>query len=119
MKAALKIKIAKLILWVFTILIISPKVFAEDEMYKARLSLDYTKIMNDKAFLSINVKYKIDKKYQAASDLKLNVYEEISADSLHFLGETVTDHDGNAEYLIVLSNNDFDTECLDSMKHDF
>lgn len=109
MKAALKIKIAKLILWVFTILIVSPTVFAEDEMYKARLSVDYTKIMNDKAFLSINAKYKIDKKYQAASELKLTIYEEISDDSLHFIGEIITDHDGNAEFLIVLAKNESDS----------
>jgi hypothetical protein len=80
---------------------LSPQVQAKD---KARLSVDYYKVMGENGFLLINVKYKVDKKYRPAADLKLNIYEEINEDSIAHRGQVITDDEGNAQFSIMSGN---------------
>lgn len=103
MRAIINNKIAKLILWTICILFMSGQVMAENEKYKARLSVDYIKIMNDRTFLSIDAKYKFEKKYNPATELQLFIYEEIN-DSLLFKGEALTDMEGHAEFPIIMES---------------
>ncbi len=81
----------------FCTLMLSPQIQAKE---KARLSVDYHKIMGEKGYLLINAKYKVEKKYQPASDLKLNIYEEINEDSVALRGQVITDYEGNAHFII-------------------
>ena len=81
----------------FCILMLSPLAQAKE---KARLSVDYHKIMGENGMLFINVKYKVEKKYQPATDLQLNIYEEINEDSIVHRGQVITDYKGNAQFII-------------------
>ena len=81
----------------FCTLMLSPQIQAKE---KARLSVDYHKIMGESGILFINVKYKVEKKYQPATDLKLNIYEEINEDSVVHRGQAITDYEGNAKFII-------------------
>ena len=85
----------------FCTLLLSPQIQAKE---KARLSVDYHKIMGENGFLLINVKYKVEKKYQPAIDLKLNIYEEINEDSIAHRGQVITDYEGNAQFIIESRN---------------
>jgi len=85
----------------FCILILSPQIQAKE---KARLSVDYQKIMGEKGFLLINAKYKVEKKYQPATDLNLNIYEEFHEDSIVLRGKVITDYEGNAQFVIEARN---------------
>ena len=85
----------------FCTLIFSPQIQAKE---KARLSVDYHRIMGENGFLLINVKYKVEKKYEPATELNLNIYEEIEEDSIALRGKVVTDHEGNAQFVIEARN---------------
>ena len=85
----------------FCTLMLSPQIQAKE---KARLSVDYHKIMGENGILFINVKYKVEKKYQPATDLKLNIYEEINEDSIAHRGQIITDYEGNAQFIIEARN---------------
>jgi len=65
--------------------------------------------MEEKAFLLINSKYKVDKTYLPAEYLQLNVYREVQEDSLVLVGNATTNSEGNAEFVIAdedLQSND-------------
>lgn len=85
----------------FCTLMLSPQIQAKE---KARLSVDYYRIMGESGFLLINVKYKVEKKYKPATDLKLNIYEEINEDSIAHRGQVITDYEGNAQFIIETRN---------------
>lgn len=104
MRTDLKQRIAKFVLWTICMLFIASPLKAEDK-YKARLSVDYVSVMNETPFISVNVKYKGEDGYAPATEQKLNVYQQINEDSLAFVGETATDHKGNAEFALNVSVN--------------
>ncbi|RLD64503.1 MAG: hypothetical protein DRI95_10570 [Bacteroidetes bacterium] len=81
----------------FCTIILSPQLQAKE---KARLSVNYNKVMGENGFLLINAKYKIKKKYQPVTNLKLNIYEEISEDSVAYKGQVITDNSGSAKFII-------------------
>lgn len=103
MRAIVLNRFVKSIFWMACLLVIVPKVQAEDQ-YKARLSIDYYSITNDHNYLLINVKYKGDDGYAPATDLKLNVYRQLDNDSLLYKGETITNEDGNAEFEVTIED---------------
>lgn len=98
-------RIAKLVLLAVCMFFIASPIQAEDK-YKARLSLDYVNVMNEISFIAINVKYKGDDGYAPATELTLTVYQQINDDSLSFVGESITNHIGNAEFPLDLSVKD-------------
>jgi len=102
MKANLISKYAVLIFLGSFLMIISTQVKGQE--HKAKLSVDYQKIMGEGSSLLINVKYKPEKKYEPASNLDLNIYQEVSEDSLVLKGKVTTNHNGSAEYTIVPSS---------------
>lgn len=104
MRENIKNTVVKLIFVTFCLLIFIPVSKADDEKYKARLSVDYISIVNDHSFLSINVKFKGEDGYEPATDLKLNIYEQLENDSLAFKGETLTNEKGNAEFTVEIED---------------
>ena len=99
MKANLISKYALLIFLGCFLMIISTQVNGQDK-HKAKLSVDNQKIMGESTILLINVKYKPEKKYEAAANLNLTIYQEVSEDSLVLKGNVTTNNSGNAEYSI-------------------
>ena len=71
-----------------------------DDKIKAKIGVDYFKVMNDRSYISVEVKYKFEKKYQGAEGLSLNVYQNFSDDSLISMGSIITDAGGIAIYEI-------------------
>jgi len=78
------------------------KVFGKKQ--KARLSVEYHKIMGNEAFLSINAKFKGEDGYEPATGLNLYVYREVEEDSVFLEGEITTDMEGNAIFNIKALN---------------
>lgn len=70
----------------------------QDQPYKARLSVDYYKIMGDKSFIKTAVKYKGENGYEPGTMLPLTIYKELEEDSLIFVGKCVTNMKGVAEF---------------------
>jgi hypothetical protein len=95
-------------------LTISSELLAQEQQYKARLSVDYHKIMGDRAYLLINGKFKGEDGYEPTVELTVNVYKQIVEDSLLLIGTAITDSNGNAEFDFISSA----TESADSIiKH--
>lgn len=94
-------------LFIFVLLLIigfilHPVVNAQ-ETYKARLSVDYYKIIGQRSFVNVAVKFKGDDGYEPAVMLPLNLYYEVEEDSLVFVDKVTTDMGGNAQYDIDIS----------------
>ena len=94
-------------------LILSLCIFAfgtqtQAKKYKARLSVDYVNIVGSEMYLDINSKYKGEDGYEPSVLLSVNVYQQITEDSLVMLGEVVTNQEGNAKYPLngVIANGD-------------
>jgi hypothetical protein len=106
MKNIINKKYAVLILMGFLIIGLGSQTKVFGKKQKARLSVEYHKIMGNEAFLSINAKFKGDDGYEPATGLKLYVYREVGEDSIHPEGEITTDMEGNAIFTIKPINNE-------------
>lgn len=100
MKKLMKISVMLPVLMSCLLLTISVRVNAQ---YKARLSVEYHKIIGDRSFISVAAKFKGDDGYEPATMLPLTIYNEISDDSLALIGEITTDMKGDAQLAIDLS----------------
>jgi hypothetical protein len=69
--------------------------------YKARLSVEYHKIMGEKSLIKVGVKFKGDNGYEPATMLPLQVYREIEEDSLVLVGQMTTNMKGSAQYDLI------------------
>lgn len=67
---------------------------------KAKLSVEYHKIIGNDGFLSINAKFKGDDGYEPCTNLELTIYREITDDSLALMGNAITNDNGLAEYVL-------------------
>jgi hypothetical protein len=68
----------------------------------ARLSVDYFHIMNQEAYIAIEAKYKIEKKYVPAQNLNLNIYFQFTEDSLQLIGSCQTEQNGFAKFKLPI-----------------
>jgi hypothetical protein len=102
MKKHLSMRIKLAILLGFYLVSISPQVLAQDKQYKARLSVDYQKIIGENAILLVNGKFKGEDGYEPTVNLPLQVYEVVMEDSLVLAGEIVTDKNGNAQFELTI-----------------
>ena len=100
MKATIIERLAVLIIVGLGMLLVTPQLSAQDEKYKPRLSIEYQKTMGEKAHLLINAKYKGEDGYSPATNLKVNVYQQILEDSLMLVGEITTNNEGNAPFIL-------------------
>jgi hypothetical protein len=103
MKKYLNMKFIIPILLGFGMVSLGPSVMAQNKQYKARLSVDYQKVVGEKAILFVNGKFKGEDGYEPTVNLPLKVYEEVMEDSLVLAGEIVTDKYGNAQFELTIS----------------
>ena len=101
MKVLLQKFIARALILVVALFLVNTNIWAQN---KARLSVDYCKVMNQNSFLKIDVKFKGDDGYEPGTMLALNVYKEIMEDSLVLVGTTTTNMNGDAKFVIELNN---------------
>lgn len=96
MKKYLNIIVSVSTVLVFTILLSSLKVQAQDKQYKARLSAKYHKVIGENPFLQIEGKFKGENGYEPTMNLELNIYQQLGEDSLVLKGQATTDMSGMA-----------------------
>ncbi len=72
----------------------------QSQSIKARLSVEYQKVIGEDGNLFINAKFKGDDGYEPSTQVKLNIYQEIIEDSTIMIGSVVTDEEGNANYVL-------------------
>ena len=71
---------------------------AQEEQYKARLSVEYHKYMLNESLIDVNVKFRGANGYEPAVDLTLNVYYQLPEDSIMLIGEIITNSEGQARF---------------------
>ena len=79
---------------------LSALAYPQHKKDKARLSLQYTKIMNKEAFIDISAKYKGDNGFEQVSGLELSVYKIGADDSLAYLEKVTTNTDGKTKFIL-------------------
>jgi hypothetical protein len=109
MKARVIKKYAVLVFLGSFLMTITTQLYGQDEKHKARLSVDYQKIMGENSLLLINAKYKPEKRYEPVSNLNLSIYEQLVEDSLVLRGNVITDNKGNANFGIKMNANPVDS----------
>lgn len=103
MKNVFTMKYTILIICVACMLTSWPQVKAQDGPYKARISVEYHKIMSSESFIEANVKFKGENGYQPAAGLALNVYQVLAEDSMILINEIITNETGRARLQIAAS----------------
>lgn len=85
----------------FALLCLSFIAYSQSEKYKARVSLQYVKIMDTENFINISAKYRNENGIEKASNLEFNVYTLEAIDSLVHLGKTKTNIEGMAKFMVT------------------
>lgn len=75
---------------------------AQSKQKKARISVEYTKIMNKESFLSISAKYRGDSGFEPVSGLELAIYNIVQNDSNIPLGKVITNNKGIGKFKLAL-----------------
>lgn len=101
MKKFLVMRLTTLIILGIIMLTVVPSTEAQDKQYKARISAEYHKIMGLERFIEVNVKFKGEDGYEPATNLSLNVYQEVVEDSLLLAGTVTTNEYGIARFIIT------------------
>jgi hypothetical protein len=92
-----------------------PQVKAQDGPYKARISVEYHKIMATESFIEANVKFRGENGFEPATGLSLNVYHVLEEDSMILVTEIITNKEGQARFQIKVSQ----FENNDSLIHEY
>ena len=92
-----------------------PQAKAQDGPYKARISVEYHKIMAAESFIEANVKFKGENGFEQATGLALNVYHVLDEDSMVLVSEIITNETGQARFQIEESQ----FEGNDSLIHEY
>lgn len=71
----------------------------EVEKNRARLKLDYIKVMEGDAYLNIKASAKIDKQNVDVSHIPIKVFNEVNDEEIH-LGEVMTNMNGESRFVI-------------------
>ena len=72
--------------------------FGQVNKIKARVSVQYSKIMNQESFISIEAKYKGENGIEPATQMEFRVYQRIAEDSLLHLATVTTNRNGIAKF---------------------
>lgn len=91
----------KLILRISALILLVTPAFGQVDKIKARVSVQYSKIMNQESFISIEAKYKGENGIEPASQVEFRVYRRIAEDSLLHLGTIATNHSGIAKFSLA------------------
>jgi hypothetical protein len=115
MKKVFTMKYAILVICVGFMLTTLLEVKAQDGQYKARLSVEYHKIMLTESFIEVNVKFRGEDGFEPAVDLPLNVYHVLDEDSMVLAAEIITNAVGQARFQLE----DSQFEKNDSLIHEY
>ena len=88
----------KLILKISVLMLLLTPAFGQANKIKARVSVLYSKIMNQESFIRIEAKYKSENGIEPATQVEFRVYQRIAEDSLLHLGTIATNHSGIAKF---------------------
>jgi len=91
---------------------LSTLTYSQNKKYKARVSLEYIKVMNQESYIAISAKYKGEEGFEQASNLQFTIYKEVSEDSLVSLGQVETNDDGKAKFVLKDIGLDNQTDTL-------
>jgi hypothetical protein len=91
----------KLILRISALMLLLAPAFGQVDKIKARVSVRYTKIMNQESFINIEAKYKGENGIEPATQVEFRVYQRIAEDSLLHLGTTTTNQNGVVRFLLT------------------
>ncbi|MEQ8880095.1 MAG: hypothetical protein RLQ12_10705 [Cyclobacteriaceae bacterium] len=97
---------------VFLLLIASVTVYSQDKKYRARVSLEHVKIINEQSYIGISAKFKGEDGFEPASDLEFNVYRSVNEDSLVVLGKARTNTEGKAKFVLKETMKQSDTSGI-------
>ena len=86
--------------FIYFLLLLANATFAQNTKHKARLSAQYTKIINRETFIALSAKYKGENGFEPASGLTLQVYKKMPDDSLFYLGAATTNPEGNTKFIL-------------------
>ncbi|MBL7878041.1 MAG: hypothetical protein JNL53_20410 [Cyclobacteriaceae bacterium] len=91
----------KLILRISALMLLLAPAFGQVNKIKARVSVQYTKIMNQESFISMEAKYKGENGIEPATQVEFRVYQRFAEDSLFHLGTVTTNNNGIAKFPIA------------------
>ncbi|PZR37952.1 MAG: hypothetical protein DI538_10880 [Azospira oryzae] len=91
----------KLILRISALMLLLAPAFGQVNKIKARVSVQYTKIMNQESFISMEAKYKGENGIEPATQVEFRVYQRIAEDSLFHLGTIATNNNGIAKFSLA------------------
>ncbi len=91
----------KLILRISALILLLAPAFGQVDKIKARVSVQYIKIMNQESFINIEAKYKGENGIEPATQVKFRVYQRIAEDSLLHHGTATTNQNGVATFLLT------------------
>lgn len=91
---------------------LSTLTYSQNKKYKARVSLEYIKVMDQESYIAISAKYKGEEGFEQASNLQFTIYKEVLEDSLVSLGQVETNDDGKAKFVLKDIGLDNQTDTL-------
>lgn len=91
----------KLILRISALMLLLAPAFGQFDKIKARVSVQYSKIMNQESFINIEAKYKGENGIEPATQVEFRLYQRIAEDSLLHLGTARTNQNGIAKFLLT------------------
>lgn len=100
MKKMFTIKYSILLICAAYIIISVPVAKAQHIQYKARISAEYHKFMQNDSFINVHVKFRGEDGFEPAVDLPLKVYYQLTEDSIILVGAIKTNKEGQARFQI-------------------
>lgn len=85
---------------IFALVLMFTTAYGQGDKIKARVSVQYNKVMNQESFISISAKYKGEEGIEPAPGLTFHVYQKNLEDSLLHLGQTKTNASGIAKFIL-------------------
>jgi hypothetical protein len=76
----------------------------QDNKFRARVSAQYIKIMDQESSIHLSAKYKAENGFEPAAGLEFNVYKIISDDSLFLIGKVKTNEEGEAKFILKVDD---------------
>ncbi len=92
------LKNAQFLLLSFCIVLLTLHVQAQKKQYKAKLSASYYRVMGATPYIEVESKYKGENGYEPSANLELNVYHQLTEDSLVLVEVITTNDKGIARY---------------------
>lgn len=86
--------------FIYFLLLLANVAFAQETKHKARVTAQYTKVMNDETFIALSAKYKGENGFEPASGLEFHVYKKMPDESLLRLGIATTNPEGKTKFVL-------------------